>query len=412
MKRVLLATYGGAHVAMAIPLHAQLLRAGMEPVVLGLTTAVDVLRQHGIPCKRIADFVDMASPEIRRWGAYLSELHHREGIGIRLDESTAYLGASMSELVEDAGEDAALERYRQLGLNALRPVRLMQRILQSEQIEGVIATDSPRAERAALNAAHALGIPSVCVVSNFPHIGMHYLHRADNGDIQCVLNERIRSQLIDAGRTPDSVVVTGNPAFDALIAPDGAQRRQALRTEAGLLPDDWTVLWAEQPEPADPALPLRMRAHLARVCRACGWRLIVRLHPSSQSSAGDQMPEGALASPRSESARDVILKSDVVVTFTSTIAFEALVLDRPVLVVAVSQYSGFVEFGEQDGVRLAHSFDAVEPALLGFNENDAQSLKLAGFRRAMPRTGGAAQAVVTHLRGIPVQRRQDRTTTP
>lgn len=397
MKRVLVAAYGGAHVAIAIPVREALIRAGFEPVMLGLTTAVDVLRRNGIPCRRVLDYVDLHSPGVARWGGYLSEFHHREGIGISRDESMAYLGAGMAELVEEVGESQAVELHRQLGLNALLPKALLQRILEQEAIDGVITTDSPRAERAALNAAQALGIPSVCVVSNFPHIGMEYLRRPDNGAVMCVLNERIRSQLIEAGRAPGSVVVTGNPAFDALASPDNPRRRRTLRAQAGLADCDWTVLWAEQPEPADPDLPRRMRQHLMGLCRTHGWRLMVRLHPSSQAAGGDVLPAGALESPRTESTRDALLKSDAVVTFTSTIGFEALVLDKPVVVVAVSQYSGFVDYSERDGVHVAGTIDQVEAALLSFHRDDAQARKLAGLRRAMPSEGGAAAAVVASL---------------
>lgn len=399
MKRVLVACYGGAHVAAAIPLFGELKAAGLEPVMLGLTTAAETLRRHGIPVIRFLDHVDIEDPEILRWGGELSQVHHREGIGILPQESMAYLGASMADLVAELGEDAALQRYRESGLNALLPVRTLRRILQAERIDAVIATDSPRAERAALNAAAQLGLPSVCVLTSFPHIGLHYLKRADNGAVMCVLNERIRSQLIAAGRAPESVVVTGNPAFDALIDPAAAERRESLRERDGLAPGDWAVLWAEQPEPNDPALPVRMRDMLARVCAAHGWRLVVRLHPSSQAGTAVSLPQGVLLSPRSESVKDALLKCDAVVTFTSTIGFEALVLDKPVVVAAVSQYSRFADYREADGVRVVDSLPAVEAALLGFFENDEQARSLARHRQAMPRTGRAARAIVPCVTG-------------
>jgi CDP-glycerol glycerophosphotransferase (TagB/SpsB family) len=193
------------------------------------------------------------------------------------------------------------------------------------------------------------------------------------------------------------VVATGNPAFDALTSPDDPVLRTRLREQAGIGQDDWTVLWAEQPEPADPQLPLRMREHLARVCRVNGWRLLVRLHPSSQASAPEAMPPDALTSPRSEHVRDALLKSDAVVTFTSTIGFEALVLDKPVVVAALSQYSAFVDYRETDGVLVVDSLDAVEPALVSLFRGDETAQILAAHRRAMPRNGRAAQAIVQCL---------------
>jgi hypothetical protein len=390
-------TYGGAHVAMALPLHHALQAAGFEPVMLGLTTAVDVLRRHHIACLRVRDFVDVANPAIAHWGEFLCAAHHTEGIGIARDESMAYLGASMAELVEDCGEAQALARYREHGLNALLPARLMARILKEAQVDAVIATDSPRAERAALNAAALLGLPSVCVVSSFPHIGLHYLKRADNGAVMCVLNPRIRDQMVEAGRAPESVVATGNPAFDALARPDNIPRRAQLRGQAQLAQADWTVMWAEQPEPADPELPRRMRAHLADVCARNGWRLLVRLHPSSQAAGGEVMPASALLSPRTETTLDALLKSDAVVTLTSTIGFEALLLDKALVVAAISQFSSFVDYREGDGAWVVDHMNAVEAALQSYHAHDARAQALAGFRRAMPQSGGAAAAIIQAL---------------
>jgi CDP-glycerol glycerophosphotransferase (TagB/SpsB family) len=164
-----------------------------------------------------------------------------------------------------------------------------------------------------------------------------------------------------------------------------------------MMPGEWAVLWAEQPEAADPALPVRMRELLARVCADHGWRLIVRLHPSSQAGESVSMPGGVLVSPRSESVRDALLKSDAVVTFTSTIGLEALVLDKPVVVAAVSQYSDFVDYREADGVRVVDSLASLESALLSFFQADEQALTLARRRQAVPRTGRAARAIVECL---------------
>ncbi|WP_395687139.1 CDP-glycerol glycerophosphotransferase family protein [Caenimonas koreensis] len=397
VKRVLVVSYGGAHVAAALPLHAALHDAGIEPVMLGLTTAADVLRRHSIAGTRFLDHVDITDPHVRRWGDYLCQFHHRDGIGITREESVAYLGASLAELVGEVGEEEALRRYAGQGLNALLPVKTLQRIIKAERIDGVIATDSPRAERAALNAAALLGLPSVCLLTSFPHIGLHYLQRSDNGAVMCVLNERIKAQLVAAGRAADSVRVTGNPAFDALVTPDADTRRASLRSEARLAPGDWAVLWAEQPEPDNPGLPVEMRERLADICARRGWKLIVRLHPSSQAATQAVLAEGVLLSPRTESVRDALLKCDAVVTFTSTIGFEALVFDKPVVVATVSQYSHYVDYREDDGVALAASLDGVEPALASFHDNDAHAQQLTRARRAMPRGGHAARAVVDAL---------------
>ena len=95
--------------------------------------------------------------------------------------------------------------------------------------------------------------------------------------------------------------------------------------------------------------------------------------------------------------RDALLMCDAVVTFTSTIGFEALVLDKPVVVAAISQYSHFVDYREDDGVFVVQSMSAVEPALASFFADDEHAQRLARFRRTLPQTGQAARAIVQCL---------------
>ena len=408
MLRVLIVAYGGAHVAMVMPLRLALIEAGYEPVVLALTTTPQVYRSQNIPHIRFIDHVDMTDSRIDHWGKHLSEKYHKDGIGISQQESIAYLGASFVDLIDEVGQTAALARYADLGLNALSPVNTLKHILQREGIGAVIATDSPRAERAALLAAASLKLPNLCAAGSFVSIGIDFLARADHGQRICVFNQRMATQLAVAGRPLHSVRITGNPAFDDLNQPGDIALRSQLRSQRGLNEASQVVLWAEQPEPGNPVLPVAVRNQLAALCSQHGWQLLIRLHPSSQAhGVSEALPPTALVSPREESIRHALLVCDTVVTLTSTVGLEALIMDKDLLIVNISQYSDHVDYSAGDGACVVCNRSDIETALLDIFNCVPHVLELQENRRQTPHSGGAARVIVENLRELIEEARDD-----
>lgn len=246
---------------MAVPVARALHARGLADVqVLGLTTAAPVVREAGLPLLQVKDLVGPADAPALARGATLAA-----ALGTVADpqESAAYLGLCYEELVAEVGEAEAAQRYAAKGRQAFLPVRLLQRVLRHVRPQLVVVTNSPRGERAAAIAAGLAGIPSVCVVDLFAIDEVAWIGQPGYTQRVLVLNEAVRDFLVQAGRRPDEVLVTGNPAFDPLNAPQTVARGRALRAAQG-----WAgrrvVLWPEQVEPAlhpfdnrpgDPTLP-------------------------------------------------------------------------------------------------------------------------------------------------------------
>jgi hypothetical protein len=263
MKKVLFACYGSGHVRMVLPLAKALHAGGRAQVqVLGLTTAAALVRQEGLPLLQFKDFVgpgDAAALERgRALAAALGDVPDAQ-------ESAAYLGLSYADLEAEVGPAEAAARYARDGRQAFLPRRTLQRILSQVQPDLVVATNSPRAERAAIEAARVLAIPAVCVVDLFAIDEVRWIGQPGYADRVCVLNEAVRDSLLQAGRAPQEIVVTGNPAFDALHVPGLAAAGERLRRAHGWQ-DRRVLLWPAQVEPAthpfngapgDPTLPAR-----------------------------------------------------------------------------------------------------------------------------------------------------------
>lgn len=329
MKKILFVCYGSGHVRMVLPVAQWLRASGRAQVeVLGLTTAAAVVQAAGLPLRQFKDFARDADAGALAHGRQLVALM---GDVADPDESAAYLGLSYADLEAEVGAAEAERRYAQLGRQAFLPVRTLTRILQSLQPDVLVVTNSPRAERAAALAAARMGMPTVCIVDLFAVDEVRWIGDADYAQRVCVLNEGVRQFLLAAGRSPEQVVVTGNPAFDALQDPAAIQRGQALRARQGWQ-DKRVLLWPSQAEPAvhpfngkpgDPTLPSRVLDALA------AWTLA---HPQAvlcvRPRAGEALPplpdsDRIVVTGQDWALPELLHATDVVVTLTSTVGLEA-----------------------------------------------------------------------------------------
>jgi len=269
LKKVLFVAYGSGHIQMVLPLALALKASGLaHPVVLALTTAAPVARAANLDVVQVADFVTDADQAALALGRTL--MADLTGPVADASETAAYLGLSMTDLIETEGREQAEAAYRQRGRQAFLPVPTLLRILRVLQPDLLVATNSPRAERAAVLAARELAIPALCVVDLFAIDEVQWIGQPGYADRICVINESVRQFLLAAGRGAGEVVVTGNPGFDRLNSAEAVEGGQRLRIEKGWQ-DRRVLLWPNQVEPAahpfdgrvgDPTLPARALAQV------------------------------------------------------------------------------------------------------------------------------------------------------
>lgn len=329
MPTVLFVAYGSGHIRMAVPVAQALAAQGKaRPLVLALTTAAPVARAAGLAVLQFKDFLQATDGAALNLGRQL--MGELEGPVADPDETVAYLGLSMADLIASEGEAQAWAAYRKFGRQALLPQRTLQGILRHVAPQLVVATNSPRAERAAILAARTLGIPAVCLVDLFAIDEIQWVGAPGYADHVCVLNESVRQFLVAAGRPADQVSATGNPAFDALNLPTARQQGSLLREQLG-----WqfkrVLLWPMQVEPAfhpytaqaaDPTLPAQaLHALVQWVLAREDCVLCVR------ARAGDELPV-LPADPRivvtgqELPLAPLLHATDVVVTLNSTVGLE------------------------------------------------------------------------------------------
>jgi hypothetical protein len=358
MKKVLFACYGSGHVRMVVPV-AQALR---------LTTAAPVVRDAGLPLVQFKDFIEPGDEAAVAKGRELAA-----AMGPLDDpaESEAYLGLCHADLQAEVGVDEAQRRYARLARQAFLPVRTLERILRRLQPDLVVVTNSPRAERAAVIAARGLGIPAVCLVDLFAVDEVRWIGAVDYAQKVCVLNEGVREFLVAAGRKPEQVIVTGNPAFDALLDPANARHGRELRRRHG-----WegrrVILWPSQAEPAvhpfdgtpgDPGLPGRVLDQLGRWA-ARNEDAVLCIRPRAGEPAPALPAGGRVVVTGQDWPLPPLLHAvDAVVTLTSTVGLEGHLCGARLVQVLGSVFDSAMPLARFGVADAAVPLDALHPAL-------------------------------------------------
>lgn len=359
-KSILFVTYGAGHVNMIIPVWKSLQKKSQYKLnLLGLTNAGKVLQESGIPYYGFKDFVKDTDVEALDWGRKLAA--DVSDNRVPYEETIAYLGLSYFDMVERLGADEAAAQYSRLGRQAFLPLTVINRIFEDLKPDLVVATSSPRAERAAIMTAGKLNIPSLCLVDLFGLLEITWVGQPGYSNKVCVMSDYVRDILMNAGRSPDEVVVTGNPGFDRLASPDLAQQAKVLRKKKGWH-NKTIILWASQVEPpihpvtgkqGDPDLPRKIEGVLFDLIdQNKDWHLVVRLHPSDNTQISNKMDRVEI-SPQSEDLATLLKAVDIVVTIASTVGLEGALLGKPFLTMDMSLFTRdapFTKMGLSKGI--------------------------------------------------------------
>ena len=370
-RKILFVTYGGGHVNRIVPLVQKLNETSRyDLIVLGLTTAGIVLEREGIAYLGYRHLETSKNQRAMEWGKRLSE--NIESNLVEPEETAAYLGLNYIDLENRLGIEQAARVYAEKGRAGFLPLTVMEEFIKEIKPDLVFATNSPRSERAAIMVAGKMGIPSVCHLSMFCSSGLEWIGQPGYANKLCLSSDYLKKDLLAMGRSPDEIVVTGNPAFDRLADEHLGQQRESIRKTR-----DWenhrVILWASQVEPerhlftgesGDPALPRIIEKILFTLLKKHpDWRLVVRPHPS-ENVQHHNLPDRVEISSYEEEHALLIKAVDVVVTMTSTVGQEAFLLGTPLVTLNLSVFKNDVPYMESGMSRGVNQLEDLEEALL------------------------------------------------
>lgn len=355
MKKLVFITYGGGHAAMMIPVIKWFLEDSFyNVVVIGLTTSKQVLEKEGVECLGFYDLAKVVcTRDYKEIGKSLIETEPSSG-SVSYSESEAYHGINYLDLVEQYGEAEAFLQYEKYGRQCFLPINFMTSILEYLHPDLLIATNSPRSERAAVEAARKLGIKSLCLVDMFALQEIKWVGQPGYADKICVLNSSVKKLFVDYGRLESEVVVTGNPAFDSLFDREIVESSKGLRELKGIDCSKKLILYASQPEPeihpfndrkGDPQLPREIERELRLfVSLNPEYSLIVRYHPSENVAFDPQY--NVFQSAKHESLHELLHAVDIVVVTASTVGLEASLIGKQVVSVDASIFTEDAPFSK------------------------------------------------------------------
>lgn len=242
MKKILFVTYGGGHVNIVIPIVREIEKHNnMDYQILALTTAIPYLENSGLKYKTLLDYLPILqnNKEIINIGNKLASEYHNSDAGFSIEQTSAYLGCSMYDLIKKLGEKKALEKFEIEGRKAFCPTSIIKQILKIEKPDIVVTTVPYRMEKAAVLEAKELGIKTV-FIHDLHFVKQNYLYNIV--DANFVMNEFVKDELIGYGVAESKIYVTGQPAFDYLLEPINKSKSE-IYNEFELSPEKKTIVW-------------------------------------------------------------------------------------------------------------------------------------------------------------------------
>jgi hypothetical protein len=375
--KILATSYGGSHIKTIEPILIELSIRGHECIYMPQTVAS--IKPHlGIKNIAFLDYSNNTDYEILKYGKKLAIKHHNPRV-MSYEESVVYLGTIFKELVSQIGEDLAWQNYNEIGLRACNPVRFMLNLLDIECPDFVIATNAPRMERALLNAAVIKRIPNICVVDFQGLRAIDWLKSPEYCDHIAVGAQVTIDKLIENGRSPKSIHLTGSPLFGNINKPEIIKFAKNWKIENNLT-NQILILFIEQPDFKYPNLPAEIRIRLNEICKKNNYKMITRFHPSLKQEIKPKYL-GEVISPASEMVEMVVNACDVCVTMTSTVGWMALMANKPLININLSSTSCYMSIKEDDGAMQVNSLENLQDALRLVLSDDPVSTKLEKNRK-------------------------------
>jgi predicted glycosyltransferase len=360
--KIFATSYGGSHVKTIKPVIKELAKRGHACIYMP-QTIVNKDEFDDVSVVSCQDFIDSDNEKIKQYGEILAQKHHSDHV-MQYHESVSYLGQLFYDNYLAYGEEKSWEIYHKHGLAGFNPVAYMKKVLMHFSPDFVIATNAPRMERAALHVATMLNIKNLCIVDFQGLREIEWLKDVRYCSALAVNSSAVCKKLIDAGRSPSSIYITGSPLFEKISLMSQEQIKNYNKDFAFVENRKPIIFFAEQQVSVYRDLSISIKHKLYEACQKYGWILKIRRHPNTISEVGEHIPEGVIISCGKTAVEDDVLSCDVCVTITSTVGWMALVAGKPLLVVPHSSESKNYDVGERDGAFVMNSIDEIEGCLL------------------------------------------------
>ncbi|MEA3457752.1 MAG: CDP-glycerol glycerophosphotransferase family protein [Candidatus Thermoplasmatota archaeon] len=291
-------------------------------------------------------------------------------------------------------EEDFLIAFRYHIFYAILFIELMKRAIDIENPDLILITcEYCMLGRAAVVAGKLKGVPTLAVQhGNISPHDIAYYHRTEEISdeiapqycpIPCkttVYSPYDKELLLNIGHyPPDSVVVTGSSRYDLLNHADKIYDKNKIFEDLGLDANKKMIVWTTQTHGLPPDENMRnISAVYGSINSLEDVQLVIKLHPGEDQRATLYKKNKSIKPVVVGGKVDIyalLYACDLMITRHSTTATEAVILNKPVIVLNLSGKPDSVEY-VKEGVALgAYNENDLKPAILKLLKNDADLAK-------------------------------------
>ncbi|MBI4294798.1 MAG: CDP-glycerol glycerophosphotransferase family protein [Chloroflexi bacterium] len=406
-RPICLVTHSRGHVRVIAPIARQLLAEGHQALV------VNVDGQLYYPARRALLAEGLAFKSYERY--MTRDACYNTGVGAekmlalwrKLEKDEAFL-KSLDYRRLPLAEMARDRLYYMFALLFPEVIKHIERACNIIDMERpgaiVLVDDSSLMERSLALVARARSVPTIQT-----SFGL-YVNLSVVGSIDrtAAWGQAVKDFLIEHGLAPaDSIEITGDPGSEAAKKQVDGLAREDILARLNIAPDKKVVLFTSQAV-QPPPVTVELRERLLRcvynaIKELPDLHFIVKLHPGEgfdrHNQLRSEMALGNITVVKEWDLYELLKVCDVLISFHSGTAIEAMIMDKPVIAVKFSGRSDILPYAEKGAALGVTREQELVPAIQQVLLDDDVRQRLAAARAqfvldyAGPQDGLAARRV-------------------
>lgn len=385
--KVFFPTYGGGHVNAIIPIVKEMINKGLEPVILALTTSTFELDKHKIDYLKISDFLHLYSDKerclVNDFGLKYSDALTNNKLSRQ--DTLDYLGVNLYDLSIRDSRARVVELYIEKGRGIFFPIDFVSRVLDEIEPDCVFVTCGQRMEKA------------MAVVASEKNIKVYRLVDliGDNTFIEYsatvfVMNEIARVNIIANNKHIDNVFITGNPNFDYI--PQCCNPLSFIPTyrEEQLIVSVFT-------QPGISGLTETI-GNIYKISSTFeNITFILKPHPNEDLSDYVQFSSNNFILLENADANEIIEHSNLVITFFSSVGFQTINQDIPLVVLNFSGDKYPLDYAKYDCALKITCIDDYASFMRTFSQNRFDFTKFVCNYEKLKQPSQSVKKIISYI---------------
>jgi len=268
----------------------------------------------------------------------------------------------------------------------IRDIEISKRTIEEENIDVAIVTDEAAfTNKSILVAAHPSQISTLVVQTGVMALNNEFLeYGCADGELEgspskrslfpdkfSVYGEETKEILKEAGYPfYDGIIVTGQPRYDILARASDVYDREKFRHKLNIASDKKLALIASQPSTTFGNMEIFLINVLQALKDDSKIRIVIKPkpHPSDAQEEqhrrlAEEMGVEAIVLSRNSDTNEALYACDVLITFYSTVALEAMILGKPVVTVNLTNQPDPVPYAQSGAALGVYKAEDIAPAV-------------------------------------------------